>query len=155
MLGGLHIEMVILKVILPHMHGPLHVSFYFVCMQVLGDWLEDSGWISALVQADIASTGTADSFIRASHVTKTRHAHQVTAASIHTVLHQAYAAYTSATDGDVLPLEQWCIMRVQQSVQFDYCMKVLSLELSLLLFVRAFREGNFQPYTEALTKIVP
>ena len=60
------------------------------------------------MQADIVSTGTADSFIRASHVTKTRHAHQVTAASIHTLLHQAHAAYASAAEGDVLPLEQWC-----------------------------------------------
>ena len=44
--------------------------------QVLGNWLEDSGWTSALVQVNIASTGTADSFIKASHVTKTQHAHQ-------------------------------------------------------------------------------
>ena len=64
MFGGLHIEMATLK--------------------LLGDWLEDSGWTNALVQAEIASSGTANSFIHASHVTKTRHAHQVTAeASIH------------------------------------------------------------------------
>ncbi len=34
-------------------------------------------WINALVQANIASSGTADSFIHVSHVTKTGHAHQV------------------------------------------------------------------------------
>lgn len=55
MFGGLHIEMAMLK--------------------LLGDWLKDSGWTNALVQADIASSGTANSFIHASHVTKTRHAH--------------------------------------------------------------------------------
>ena len=60
MFGGLHIEMALLK--------------------VLGDWLEGSGWTNALVQADIAGSGTANSFIHASHVTKTCHAHQVTAA---------------------------------------------------------------------------
>jgi hypothetical protein len=60
MFGGLQIEMAMLK--------------------LLGDWLEDSGWANALVQADIASSGTANSFINASHVTKTRHAHQVTVA---------------------------------------------------------------------------
>ena len=48
MFGGLHIEMATLK--------------------LLGDWLED--WTNALVQADIASFGTANSFI---HVTKTMH----------------------------------------------------------------------------------
>ena len=48
-------------------------------IQLLGNWVEDSGWTSDLTQAKIASSGTADSFISASHVTKTRHAHQVTA----------------------------------------------------------------------------
>ena len=60
-LGGLHIEMAGLKVI--------------------GDWLEDSGWVEALVQAKVASAGTADSFLKASHVTRMRHAHQVTAST--------------------------------------------------------------------------
>ena len=55
-LGGLHIEMAGLKVI--------------------GDWLEDCGWVEAIVQAKIASEGTADSFVKVSHVTRTRHAHQ-------------------------------------------------------------------------------
>lgn len=140
MFGGLHIEMAILK--------------------VLGDWLEDSGWTSALVQADIASSGTAGSFIKASHVTKTRHAHQITVASVHTLLHQAYDKYKSEaivleTEHEILPLEHWCEKRAQQSVQFDYWLKTLSLEIVLLLYVRAIREGNFQLYIESLTKIVP
>lgn len=54
-----------------------------------------SGWISALVQANIASTGTTNSFINVSHVTKTRHAHQATAASLHILLHCAYTVSTS------------------------------------------------------------
>ena len=41
---------------------------------MLGDWLEGSGWTS-LVQADVVSAGVADSFIKASQVMKTRHAH--------------------------------------------------------------------------------
>lgn len=111
-----------------------------------------------MVQADIASTGTADSFIKASHVTKTRHAHQVTAASIHALLLRAYAEYTSeaaTAETDVMSLEQWCAMRAEQSVQFDYWQKTLSLEVLLLLYIRALREGNFQLYVESLTKIVP
>ena len=45
-------------------------------------------WCSGpLVQANIAS---ADSFINVSYVTKTRHAHHVTAACIHILLHRAY-----------------------------------------------------------------
>ena len=124
----------------------------------MGDWLDGSGWISALlVQVNIASTGTADSFINVSHVTKTRHAHQVTAASIHILLHRAYTEYKSevATETDVLSLEQWCEKRAQQSVYFDYWLKTLSLEITMLLYVRSLREGNFQLYLESLTNIVP
>jgi len=59
-------------------------------MQVLGNWLDGSEWTSTLVQVDIASTGTADSFIKVSHVTRTRHAHQVTAATLYALLKAAY-----------------------------------------------------------------
>ena len=103
---------------------------------MLGDWLEDSGWTSALVQADIASPGTADSFIRASHVTKTRHAHQVTAASLYTLLHQAYDEHCTS-EATPSAFEDWCSQRVDQSVHFDYWLKTLSLEILMLLYVRA------------------
>ena len=104
------------------------------------------------VQADIASAGTADSFIKVSHVTKTRHAHQVTAARIHALLKQAYDEYTSVS-GIHLPLEQWCLTQAQQSLSFNYWLKMLSLEILLLLYVRSIREGNFQLYIESLVKI--
>jgi len=52
-------------------------------------------------------------------------------------------------------LEQWCEVQAQQCVQFDYWLKTLSLEIVLLLFVRAFPEGNFPLYLESLTKIIP
>ncbi len=54
MFGGLHVEMAALK--------------------TLGDLLEGSGWTGALVQAGVATSGTADSFLKASHVTRTRRA---------------------------------------------------------------------------------
>ena len=62
MLGGLHIEMAMWK--------------------TYGDYLDGSGWTNALVQAGIASSGTADSFLKVSHLTRTRHAHQVTALAL-------------------------------------------------------------------------
>ena len=138
MFGGLHIEMALQK--------------------VLGDWLEGSGWTNALVQADIAGSGTANSFIHASHVTKTRHAHQVTAASLYTLLQQAYDDCTSDTDAmqpDRPPFEEWCTERAKASVHFDYWLKTLSLELLLLRYIRSLREGNFQLYMESLMQIMP
>ena len=62
MFGGLHIEMALFR--------------------VLGELLSGSGWTSAICDAEIASSGTADSLLKASHVVKTRHTPQVTSASL-------------------------------------------------------------------------
>ena len=80
MFGGLHIEMAAFK--------------------VLGEWLEDSGWTHALIQADIASPGTADSFLKASHIAKTRRAHQISACSLYILLQSAYAEYILTCSSD-------------------------------------------------------
>ncbi|KAG7173356.1 hypothetical protein Hamer_G018635 [Homarus americanus] len=66
-LGGLHIEMAALK--------------------MAGSWLQGSGWAETLVQADIASPGTANSFLKAAHVTRTRRGHQITAATLNILLY--------------------------------------------------------------------
>ena len=55
-------------------------------MKGLGDWLDDNGWVEALVQTGVKSAGTADSFIKAAHVSRILHAHQVTASSLHILL---------------------------------------------------------------------
>ena len=57
MLGGLHIEMASLK--------------------MLGKWLTGSGWTDLLCNAGVATQGVAESFLTASHVARTRRAHQV------------------------------------------------------------------------------
>jgi len=106
------------------------------------------------VQANIAASGTADSFIRASHVTKTRHAHQVTAACLYTLLHQAYDQH-KISEATALCFDDWCLQRVEESVHFDFWLKTLSLEVLMLLYVRSLREGNFQLYVQTLAQLLP
>jgi hypothetical protein len=108
-LGGLHIEMAGLKVI--------------------GDWLEDSGWVEALVQAKVASAGIADSFLKASHVTRTRHAHQVTASSLYILLKKAYLDYTESLDpeGQQEAFDDWCERCQQEIPQFHFWYTALQL----------------------------
>ena len=83
-LGGLHIEMAAFKTI--------------------GNLLKESGWTAVLTEAGIASSGTAESFLPASSVTKTRLAHQVTACMLYKLLQCAYDQYkddnSSASDID-------------------------------------------------------
>ena len=46
--------------------------------QTYGDYLKASRLTNALTEAAIAFSGTTDSFLKVSHLTRTRHAHQVT-----------------------------------------------------------------------------
>ena len=57
------------------MMGPLHIEM--AALKTIGDWLTDSGWCSALVEAKIALSGMSESFLHASHVPRTRNKHQV------------------------------------------------------------------------------
>ena len=56
----------------------------------LGTLLEGSGWTSAITEAGVASSGTAESFLTAPSVTRTRQAHQITACSLYALMKEAY-----------------------------------------------------------------
>ena len=133
MFGGLHIEMVI--------------------WTTYGDYLQGSGWTSALTQAGIASSGTADSFLKASHLTRTRHAHQVTALALAKLQDDAFL-HTEGTRDDEAK-ETWRQEMVQKSPTFQYWDTILNMELLGLIFVRSHREGNFPLYVESLKSLVP
>jgi hypothetical protein len=92
------------------MFGGLHIEV--AALKMLGDLLEDSGWTGVLVQAGvaIATSGRADSLLKASHVTHTRRAHQVTVSSLHLLLQKVYAECSEDTE-DVMSLEDWCAER--------------------------------------------
>lgn len=66
-------------------------------LKVLGDLLDSSGWTDALTQANIASSGTADSYLK---VSRTRYAHQVTASSLYILLYKAYTEYSSSQEDE-------------------------------------------------------
>ncbi len=81
--------------------------------KILGDYLAGSGWTAALTEAGVYSSaalteagvyssaalteagvyssGTVESLLTASHLTKTRHAHQVFLAALGTLQHQAFS----------------------------------------------------------------
>ena len=82
------------------MFGGFHIDME--AFKTIGNLLDSSGWTAALVQANVATPGTASSFLCVTYVTRTRRAHQITASSI------------------------------------------LQLELAVLVFVRAVREGDFK-----------
>ena len=132
MLGGLHIEMAVWR--------------------MAGDLLEDSGWTNILADAGIASAGTAESFIHASHVTKTRHAHQVTALSLAKLQQEAFE--TEQTSGETC-FETWRQSMIEKVPVFKFWNMILELEILGLVFVRSHRERNFQLYVEVIEALAP
>lgn len=66
--------------------GLLEIPF----LKVIGDWLEGSAWTVALADANVATPVTAETFLEATSVTRTRRAHQVTACSLYLLLKSAY-----------------------------------------------------------------
>ena len=137
------------------MFGGLHIEMAF--LKVLGQWLAGGGWVESIVDADVASSGIAESFLKASHVTRTRRAHQVTICSLHTLLHEAYHQYVHDLPAAAQPLavDEWCNVQCKTHPTFHFWKITMSLEFLLLMFVRSLREGNFQNYISSLKSIVP
>ncbi len=133
MFGGLHAEMAI--------------------WNTFGDYLELSGWTTALTQAGIASSGTADSFLKAAHLTRTRHAHQVSALALSKLQQDAFLQ----TEGphDESTQEAWRKDMIAKSPTFQYLDTVLRLEILGLIFVRSHRERDFFLYVESLKSLAP
>ena len=87
-----------------------------------GNWLQGSGWVQALVQAEITSAVTADSFLRASHVSRTRRAHQVTAAALWTLQRRAYDHCFELSDkrNEELEFDNWCQQQAKTCPQWQF-----------------------------------
>lgn len=67
------------------MFGALHVAM--AAFKALGKWLTGSGWTEVLSNTGETMPGASDSFLVASHLTKTRRAHQKTMAALHLLQH--------------------------------------------------------------------
>ena len=125
------------------MFDSLHVEMTF--LKAIGGWLEGSGWTAAPSEVNVASTGTADSFLKATSVTRTRRAHQVTASSLYVLLTKAYMSYKEGleSEAEVVSFNDWCLKKVAAVPQFHFWYLTLQLELLLLVFVRCLRDANF------------
>ena len=119
-----------------------------VSLKCVGDWLQGSGWTEALVQAKISSPGKADSFLKATHVNRTRLAHRVTASALYILQKIAYSEY----DGD-LEFDEWCQEKQTTTPNFHYWSITLQLEFLTLVYVSSIRAGNVDLYVASLKKI--
>ena len=94
-------------------------------------------------------------FLKASHITRTRHAHQVTAATLFILQKQAYDAYVEATATPPLEFDAWCLQQQHAIPQCKYWSLTLEFELTVLIFVKCLHFLDFNLYTDSLTQLVP
>ena len=103
----------------------------------------------------MASSGTAESYLSAPSVTRTRQAHQITACSLYKLMKKAYHDYSSEESSiSDISIEDWCKQRKKESPQFQFWSLVLDMELTICTLIRSFREGDFNLYREALSELV-
>eukprot|EP00733_Pompholyxophrys_punicea_P000439 Pompholyxophrys_punicea_v1_NODE_121_length_3355_cov_8.294759.p1 type:complete len:312 gc:universal NODE_121_length_3355_cov_8.294759:1498-2433(+) len=119
--------------------GQLHIEA--ALLGVIGDLLEGSGWTNVLVNAEIATTGTAASFLTGSHITRTRHAHQVTLLGLYQLRKKAFLNTNGSHDD--ANFQTWMKSRGIESGMFYYWNFILELQTFLLIFVRSIRTKNF------------
>ena len=120
-----------------------------------GDYLEASGWTTALTEAGIASSGTADSILKASHLTRTRHAHQLSALALAKLQQDAFLGMVTEKPHDDQTKDAWRQDMISKSPTFQYWDTILNMEILGLIFVRAHREQDFPLYVETLKALVP
>ena len=66
------------------MMGGLHIEKAALCLN--GVLLKNSGWVEMLSESGVFTRGRAESFLVASHITRSRYACQVTAAVLYFLL---------------------------------------------------------------------
>uniref|UniRef100_A0A1X7U3R2 Uncharacterized protein n=1 Tax=Amphimedon queenslandica TaxID=400682 RepID=A0A1X7U3R2_AMPQE len=59
------------------------------CGRHFVDYLESSGWTTALTEAKIGTSGVTDSLLKATHLMLTRHAHIISAPALSKLQHDA------------------------------------------------------------------
>ncbi|KAH3751271.1 hypothetical protein DPMN_185824 [Dreissena polymorpha] len=74
------------------MMGGLHIEMAF--FNVLVDWLYDSGWITAITTAGVATAGRADGIQNGASTSRGQWAHQVMVADLYILKCKAYKEYT-------------------------------------------------------------
>ena len=132
------------------------MHFESAALETVENLLESSGWTGAVVQACVPTFGKADSFLKAAHITRTRRAHQVTAC----VLQLAWKRHTKNMWKQPNPTPNPWVWKT--GAQFNrkanqcslFWFLVLQLQLTILVFVRSIRSGNFPLYIQSLTKLV-
>ena len=129
---------------------------------VSGDWLDGSGWVTAITNSGISTSGKANAFIGVHHICRTRYMHQVSVAAIYKLLSDAFVCYVNEFEGDnasanqvPLSFQDWLSRLRKEKPQAEYWFKAMELDLLILEFVKSCRTADFSLYKETLELLMP
>ncbi len=131
--------------------GALHIEDK--CQLMMGKMLRGSGWETVLSQADVLSSGRAESALSDHHIKRTRYAHQVSLASLSLLKRTAYSEYASNVQGPPESFELWSKRQSDDVHMFKYWSLVIELEQLMCRFVRSLREGDFLLYVQVCDEL--
>ena len=131
------------------MLGGLHTEMNF--WKVIGDLLDESGWTTMLTDSGVATVGRADSYINASNLKRTRHAHQVTALALARLESEAYEHLKKEDENR----STWKIRMEERSPTFRFWQQIQELELLGFAFVRSQRAVCTVPMRDGSLVVCP
>jgi hypothetical protein len=108
------------------MMGPLHIEMTFI--NVIGDWLECSGWCEVFNKANISTPGRVESFLTGKHVKSSRYALQLSLSALCTMVHELFQQSGNSS------YENWLLDFRRGSVNADYWVAVIEFETILFIW---------------------
>ena len=103
----------------------------------IGKLLGNSGWNTLLAEADVTTAGIAESLLHASHLKRTRLAHEISLVAFSKFKSEAY----DSTDKS-LSEQDWEQEMNATSPTFFYWNMILSLQKKVFTMIRSFREHS-------------
>ena len=128
-----------LKMVL--MIGALHIEDKM--HQMIGKLLKDSGWSNILTQAQVLTSGRAQSVLDEHHIKRTRYAHQVSLVNLYLLQQKSYTVYCSSVHGPPESPEMWIQRCRSDNPMFMFWATITDLEPIMCCFICSLRDGRF------------
>ena len=124
------------------MMRPLHIEMMF--LNIIGTWLDGTGWSDLYEKLGIDTSGRVCSFLKGSHLKRSRYPQQITLVSLAKLAHQAYL------ETDCSYYDDWKKSVAESSNAVFYWFHVIELQLNLFLFIRSIRKENFDLFVHTV-----
>ena len=134
------------------MMGPFHIEMAFI--SAIGNWLEGSGWVEIFERGSDFTLARVESFLYGNKVKRCRYGHQVSLAAFRKLAGDAFRLETEGSQV-IISFTDWADKKKSTSVTAHYWFQLMSLKIILFMFVRSFREANFDMFVCCLKAIVP